>query len=349
MNKLKVLVLDDSLVFRSLLKRVLRTIPQVGEIVSSGNGNYALEMIEDTNPDFVLVDLIMPGMSGVEFIRELKSIRPQLPFVVLSNLEIDNEESYQALEMGALEFIEKPGMDTDNPEDYLAGRLKTSIEKCLKMPASSVPEAGIKKESDLPARPKKPEMETPDLVLIGASTGGPKVLKELFSNISGPPVFPIAIVQHIPKDFSSYLASSLNRSSALHRVVEVTTGLPMVAGEAYVAAGESHLVIEEREKGELWLQPDLGAPVNGCKPSVDAFCDSLLNVSGLKVLVIILTGMGSDGANGVERLVRKGAQCWIQDEESSVVWGMPGEVAKRGCYHEILTIPEIASRLNSWV
>ena len=344
-RKIKVIVVDDSPVFRALLSELISSDPALEVIATAEDPFEARTLIKQHNPDVITLDIEMPKMNGVQFLKNLMRLRP-MPVVMISTLtQHGAETTLQALELGAIDYFPKPAMDSTG--DMLS--YKSLINKKLKMAAKAnvtgQPTEPVVNDVDL--APITPGQSNLELIAIGASTGGTEAVRNVLSALpSGLP--PIVITQHISALFTKPFAARLDSVSQV-KVQELSEGtVPLIHGRAYVAPGDKHLVII-RKGGKLFGQVDDRPPVNRHKPSVDVMFDSVAEVVSDKALGIILTGMGSDGANGMLRMMQNGAITIAQDEQSSVVWGMPRVAVEVGAVQHVRALSKIPKEIRKCV
>jgi len=312
------------------------------------------------NPDVLTLDIEMPRMDGVTFLGNLMRLRP-MPVVMISTLtEAGADVTLQALELGAVDFIPKPKIDVAHGlEEYAkeiiskvriaaAARLqapKPSVSLLKRSPATVQASATEKHSADaiLSKNAVKKHFRTTDRIIgIGASTGGTEAIKEVLKRL--PPDMPgIVICQHIPAAFSAPFAARVNRESQL-TVSEARDNQQVLSGHAYIAPGDKHLMIV-RDGARYICRLNDGPPVNRHKPAVDVLFRSLSKNAGHNAVGLMLTGMGADGAEGMGEMKESGSPIVVQDEKSSVVWGMPGEVVKRGFADKVLPLYKIADEL----
>ncbi|KQA27122.1 chemotaxis protein [Vibrio metoecus] len=315
MKKIKVLIVDDSPVFRALLTQLIESDPALEVIASAEDPYQARELIKLYKPDVLTLDVEMPKMNGVQFLKNLMRLHP-LPVVMISTLtQHGAEATLAALELGAVDYFPKPS--SDNPAEMLS--YKALVNEKIKMAAQANVGGG---QSTAPSPSLKGGAASEyQLISIGSSTGGTEAVKQVLSALpAGLP--PVVMTQHISALFTPSLAKRLNDSSAL-QVQEVTLQTtPLEMGCAYLAPGDKHIVVVKRS-GKLYAELDDRPAVNRHKPSVDVMFDSIAQAVGSKALGIILTGMGQDGAKGMLAMHQQGAVTAAQDEQSSVVWGMP--------------------------
>jgi two-component system chemotaxis response regulator CheB len=318
-----VLVVDDSAVMRQLLSTLLSSDPEI-EVVGTASDPYvARERIKALNPDVVTLDVEMPRMDGVTFLRKLMTLHP-MPVVMISTLtQAGAEITLEALEIGAVDFIAKPtsnlAQNMATLADELQAKVKVAARTRVRMHRST-------------ATPRIPRHEksrrwTGKIVVIGASTGGVEAIKALLLGLP-PDCPPTLITQHMPPRFTATFAERLNRECPM-TVLEASDGQVVEAGHVYIAPGSHHLELDRSGIHNKCRLSD-GPPVSGHRPSVDALFRSAARVAGKNSVGVILTGMGKDGAEGLLELRRAGAITLGQDEESSLIYGMPRAAFERG-------------------
>jgi two-component system chemotaxis response regulator CheB len=351
MPKFRILVVDDSAVFRRLVSDELSRDPELEVAGTAANGRIALAKLGQLSPDLVILDLAMPEMDGLEVLKELRKTYPRLPVIMFSSLtERGAEATLDALALGATDYFTKP---TD--AGGLEGSLRVIQEQMIPMikalcaplrqrTAPSAATAG----SQIAGRAAI-ATGTIRVVAIGASTGGPNALSEIFTKLPADFPVPILIVQHMPPMFTRLLAERLTAQSPI-RVQEAATGTLLKPGEAWIAPGDYHMIVVRDGLGyRLLVHQD--PPENSCRPAVDVLLRSVAQSFGADSLTVILTGMGQDGLRGCEAIRAAGARVLAQDEATSVVWGMPGYVAGAGLADRVLPLallgPEIVQRVRA--
>jgi two-component system chemotaxis response regulator CheB len=354
-KKIRVLIVDDSALVRKLLTDILRTAPDVDVVGAAPDAYSAREKIKALNPDVLTLDVEMPRMDGVTFLRNLMRLRP-MPVVMVSSLtDAGAEVTLDALSIGAVDYLSKPKVDLaatlgDYREELLekircAARARIRpyeprADRSAALHASTQPrlsaDAVLQKAAPVKFR------TTDRLIAVGASTGGTEAIKEFLLGM--PPDAPgIVIAQHIPKAFSTPFAERMNRTCTL-TVFEAQDGQQILPGHAYIAPGDRHLMIVR--SGARWIcRLDDGPPVNRHKPSVDVLFRSVAQEAGYNAIGVLLTGMGKDGAQGLLEMRQGGSPTIAQDEATSVVWGMPGEAVQIGAAVEELPLQRIAGRV----
>ncbi len=355
---IKVLIIDDSALVRTLLTRILNQDPEI-EVVGTATDPYmAREKIKKLNPDVLTLDVEMPKMDGITFLRNLMRLRP-MPVVMVSSLtEKGAEVTLQALELGAVDFVTKPRGEPASALERLSQEIvhKVKVAAGANLSASggqrgrpgAAHEAIDVREKHtadviLPARPaRRPAPPAMPLVAIGASTGGTEAIKEVLCAL--PADFPpVVITQHIPSGFSTAFANRMNRLSALS-VCEAQDNQQILPGHVYIAPGARHLLVSCSNEGLRCRLHD-GPRVNRHKPSVDVLFRSVAQCCGDRAIGVILTGMGDDGARCLLEMRQAGAYTIAQDEASSVVWGMPGSAVKLGAAQTVLPLDKIPAEL----
>jgi two-component system chemotaxis response regulator CheB len=368
-GKLRVIVADDTVTFRMILKNIIDSFENCQCIGTAPNGKIAVQKIKKEKPDLVIMDVEMPEVDGPQALKLIRNFDREVPVVMLSSFNMDNARKVlSALENGALDFITKPvAPDPIEAEKELKGMLKPIINmvevrkivKDAKTAGSSQTPRVIDIEKPVSPQAVAPEkkpitMRPPqkvEIVLIGISTGGPKALAVVISALPANLTCPVLIVQHMPPMFTKSLAERLDNLSSL-TVIEANEGDIPIPGSVYIAPGGRHMILRKsyqgtRLKHELHLVDT--PPVNSCRPSVDVLFNSVARTMDGNILAVIMTGMGNDGANGVQVLKEKGVYCIIQDEATAVVWGMPQEVFTRGLANEILPLDQIGPRISQIV
>ena len=370
---IRVMVVDDSAVIRGLFTRALEQDREIKVVASVGDGRMAVDTIKRTDVDVVVLDIEMPVMDGLTAVPLLIEAKPGLPIIMASTLTRKNAEvSLRALALGAKDYVTKPSTTSQLTSatsfqqeliakiKALAGR-RRGVRPAVPRPAPGVPPGSAPATppttapgaAPVPARPARganislrgAAVETPEVIAIGSSTGGPQALFQVFEKLSKDVRQPILITQHMPATFTTILAEHLARI-ANRACAEAKDGETLEPGRIYVAPGDFHLVVEGHGPGKRVLKLLKTPPENFCRPAVDPMLRSLADSFGRRVLVAILTGMGYDGQKGAEKIVQAGGTVIAQDEASSVVWGMPGAVALAGLCSAVLPIGEIGAYLQ---
>lgn len=350
MNKIRVLLVDDSAVIRRLLTDTLANDPEIEVVGMAGNGEIALAKIEQLKPDIITLDIEMPVMDGLTTLKALRKIYPKLPVIMFSTLtERGSTATMDALALGASDYVAKPA----NVGGVLAGMDKIRDDLIPKIKALCHRAPPIKQVMQALA-PVSRAPRTPgaaasgvDILAVGVSTGGPNALAEFVPALGRRFPVPIVIVQHMPPLFTRLLAERLAVVSGIV-CKEGFEGAVLKPGELWIAPGGMHMEVEKAGATyRLRLTED--PPENSCRPAVDVLFRSVAKAYGSKTIAVVLTGMGQDGMRGAEHIRSAGGQILVQDEASSVVWGMPGAVANAGLAEKILPLKELAAEVVSRV
>lgn len=344
---IKVLVVDDSAVIRQLLSEMIDAQPDMEVVGTAADPFIARDKIKRLNPDVITLDVEMPRMDGVTFLRNLMRLRP-LPVLMISTLtDAGADVTLEALDVGAFDYVTKPKVGSDSSlrdyQELIADKLRAAAAvDVAKLERAS---SALTRTTVIPKRsPAKTNYQpkTGALVAIGASTGGTEAIKDVLQDL--PENFaPIVIAQHIPPQFSKSYAQRLDRLCAM-RVFEAEHDQPVEQGCAYVAPGDFQMGLRNRG-GRWFIHCEQSEKVNRHRPSVEYLFDSLLDQNIRCSAAALLTGMGADGAEALKRLKDAGYHTLVQDEESSVVWGMPGSAYKLDAHCEMLGLRDVANRL----
>lgn len=355
-NRVRVLIVDDSAMVRQLLSEILGSDPGIEVVGAAADAYMAREQIKRLNPDVLTLDVEMPKMDGIQFLRNLMRLRP-MPVVMCSSLtERGADVTLDALALGAIDFVTKPKVDVARRlQEYaeeIIGKVKAAAKARIRTPAPAVaPLAAIPPKLTADAvlargtAPREPRSAT-QLIAIGASTGGTEAIREVLKHLTAD-VPGIVITQHIPKAFSAAFAARLNANTGL-QVCEAADGQAILPGHAYVAPGDRHLLVV-RAGPEYRCQLNDGPAVQRHKPSVDVMFRSVAQTVGRHAIGVVLTGMGRDGAEGLREMREAGAACIAQDEATSVVWGMPGAAYEAGGAESLHPLGAIAGRIEQLV
>ncbi len=338
MPPIRVLIVDDSAVIRNLLGDVFASDPELEVVGTAANGRLALTRIPGVRPDLITLDVDMPGMDGLETITEIRKLYPRLPVIMFSSLtERGAVATLDALARGAIDYVAKP-TGADGAEAARACVLAELIPKIKSLGA-------LRKRSPqrAPVGPALAPARAPariDIVAIGSSTGGPNALNELLPQFPADFPVPIVIVQHMPPLFTRLLADRLNNRARL-TVREGQQGQKLKTGQVWIAPGDQHMTVV-RKGTEVVLALKRGPPENSCRPAVDVLFRSVAQAYGANALAVVLTGMGSDGTRGARAIRDAGGEIIVQDEATSVVWGMPGNVVAASLADRICPLANIA-------
>ena len=356
MRNIKVLVVDDSVVVRKIVTDSISVDPEIEVVGVAANGKIALAKITQLDPDILTLDIEMPEMDGLETLVEIRKLYPFLPVIMFSTLtERGGAKTLEALALGATDYVTKPAnvgsvsVAMQRVREELVPKIKTfcSERAGLKPSPETRPEP-VSKPKEIVKKAFTPRVAPSsttriDIVAIGVSTGGPNALADLF------PVFPenfpvpIVIVQHMPPFFTKLLAERLSSKSNLV-VEEGIAGHELKPGKAWVAPGDFHMILE-RNGTSIKTQTNQAPQENSCRPAVDVLFRSVADLFGPRALAVIMTGMGQDGLVGCEHIKNAGGRVIVQDEKTSVVWGMPGFVEKAGLAEKALPLDQIGQEI----
>lgn len=329
-DEVGVLIVDDSQVVRRLVGRVIESAAGLRVVGEADSGQRGLALVRALQPDVIVLDLEMPGMDGFQFLQALAAERVATKVIVFANVEPGDRVRIDAkVQAAGAELVAKPTGVAD------ASEALAKIEDCLLEP--------LRRQRPRARADKPAARRVINAIVIASSTGGPHALEVVLGSMSNLRV-PIFIVQHIADGFSGRLADRLD-STASFPVHEVVDGQHPEPGHAYVGPGGIHLALERGDDGLAMRLRDL-PPVNSCRPSADVLFQSSAEVYGGNQLGLVLTGIGRDGFDGCRELASRGAPIVVQDEETSVVWGMPGAVATGGLADEILPLEAIGPRVQ---
>jgi two-component system chemotaxis response regulator CheB len=343
-ERIKVLIVDDSALVRRMLTEMLSSDPAITVLGTAHDAYDAREKIKALNPDVLTLDVEMPRMDGLTFLRNLMRLRP-MPVIMVSSLtERGAEVTLDALSVGAVDYLSKPKIDLAatlaDYRDELIAKVKAAASARVRAPsAAAAAGAGAVLAKRAPQRQLR---TTERIIAIGASTGGTEAIKDVLIHL--PPDTPgIVITQHIPKLFSGAFARRMNACCQLS-VCEAEDGQQVLRGHAYIAPGDKHLLLV-RDGARYVCRLDEGPPVNRHKPSVDVMFRSVAQQAGRNAIGVILTGMGKDGAMGLKEMRDAGSRTLAQDEATSIVWGMPGEAVAVGGAAEVMPLGDIYIRV----
>ncbi|MCM5678890.1 chemotaxis response regulator protein-glutamate methylesterase [Schlegelella sp. S2-27] len=347
MSAIRVVVVDDSALVRSLLTEIINRQPDMQCVGAASDPYVAREMIRNLDPDVITLDVEMPRMDGIDFLSKLMRLRP-MPVVMVSTLtERGAEVTLRALELGAIDFVAKPKIGISNGLQQLAQEITEKIRIAAKAQvrklSAPAPAAAAADGVAAPAVPANiGRLSTEKIIFIGASTGGTEATREVLTNL--PPDSPaVVITQHMPPGFTRSYATRLDGLCRI-AVKEAVDGERVLPGHAYIAPGGRHLSVERSGANYIARVQD-GEPVNRHRPSVEVLFKSAARVVGPNAIGIMLTGMGADGARAMKEMRDAGAYNYVQDEASCVVFGMPREAIHAGAAHEVLSLTQIAPQL----
>jgi two-component system, chemotaxis family, protein-glutamate methylesterase/glutaminase len=367
--RIRVMVVDDAVIVRSLITRWVAEAPDLEMVTAVRNGQEAVNAMERSNPDVVVLDIDMPELDGISTLPLLLEKKRDLVVIMASTLTRHNAEiSLRALSLGAADYIPKP--ETEGGIMTTASFQRELLEKIRGLggrhsrhasPDANVPDAapstqvtaanGTSKvgkarvacngQAHAAATLRQFSNVIPRVLLIGASTGGPQALMEVLPKLQAVTEnAPVLITQHMPPTFTIILAEHLARACG-RPVHEAVNGEPVLTGSIYLAPGGRHMRVARRAGAAVVVLDD-GPPINFCKPAVDPLFSSAAEVWGASSLALVMTGMGSDGTRGAADVVAAGGSVIAQDEATSVIWGMPGSVFEAGLVSAILPLDQIA-------
>jgi two-component system chemotaxis response regulator CheB len=345
-QKIRVLIVDDSVVVRGIVSKMLQEDGDLEVVNTAADGVIALAKLEQCDVDVILLDIEMPRMTGLEVLKRLRDLRNRTPVVMFSSLtQRGASATIDALMLGAKDYVMKPGgaFMTDANEGKRA-IMEELIPKVKQAAAKTSLRSAAKNKSPtmLPARSTKP-LQKIDAVVIGVSTGGPQALAKLIPKFGSDFPVPVIIVQHMPAAFTKHLSDRLTTDCGFP-VSEAVHGQQLEAATFVVAPGGLHLGVK-RFASKVRVALNDGPAVNACKPSADVLFESAATAYSGHVLGVVLTGMGSDGTVGSKAIKQAGGSIIVQDEESSVVWGMPSSVVREGSADKVVPIDELASEI----
>ena len=343
-KKVRVLVVDDSALMRKLIPQMLEASPSIEVVGTAMDGTFCLKKIEELHPDVITLDLQMPGMNGIDTLKEIMRRNP-LPVIVVSSHSTEGASvTFKALGLGAFDFVTKPQDATTHMEEAaseLIAKIKAAADCKVVRPGRLL---------GMPARPEKISAgksapRPTKLVAIGVSTGGPQALEFLLAQL--PPDFPgsIVVVQHMPEGFTDMFARRLDEICSL-RVKEAQSGDILQAGRVLVCPGSRHMRVKRLTMGDVVVLSD-EPRVNGHRPSVDVLFNSAAEEFGKDAVAVIMTGMGDDGAAGLGAVKKAGGMTIAQNEESCVVFGMPKAAIERGFATRVVALDVLASTLQA--
>lgn len=343
-SRARVMVVDDSAVVRGLIAKQLAAEARIEVVCTAANGEVALRELERRQIDIVVLDVEMPVMDGLTALGRIVALYPQVRVIMASTLTRANAEvTLKALNMGASDFVPKPETGLGGAAAFMAeltGKIVALAPRRL-VTASRPADRPTAFTSPAPPRPARTK---PQVLAIGASTGGPPALLQVFESFRGLTQLPILLTQHMPATFTALLAEQLTRAAG-RPCAEGRDGEPVEPGRCYVAPGGWHMTVERDGPFPL-IRLNQDPPEHFCRPAVDPMLRSATKVYGGGVVAAILTGMGADGAKGCEAVARAGGRFIAQDEATSAVWGMPAAAAATGLAQAVLPLKEIGPWLR---
>lgn len=350
MPKIRILVVDDSVVVRRMVSDVLAADPQLEIAGTAANGKIALAKIPQVNPDVVILDVEMPELDGIGTLVGIRKSLPALPVIMYSTLtQRGAEATLEALSKGATDYVTKPSnvgsaaQALECIRTQLIPRIKAICGGALGLHRSSSLGASVASQKLSPRLPVLRREERIDIVAIGVSTGGPNALASLIPSFPSDLPVPVVIVQHMPPVFTRFLAERLAAKSQIS-VEEGCPGALLKPGCAWIAPGDYHMVVAT-DHNQVVIRTYQGPPENSCRPAVDVLFRSVAEVYKSHTLAVVMTGMGQDGLRGCEHIRESGGQILAQDQETSVVWGMPGFVANAGLADKVLSLDQLGMEI----
>ncbi|WP_097025911.1 protein-glutamate methylesterase/protein-glutamine glutaminase [Clostridium peptidivorans] len=350
MRKVKVLVVDDSALMRKIISDMINSEKNMEVVGIARNGQDFLKKLEDIKPNVVTLDVEMPIMNGIEALKELKRRNINIPVIVLSSISKEcSELTMECLENGAFDFIAKPSgsisLDIDKVENELISKINLAYEKCqdgcsFEEIRSISKELSIELNEENKTIPKKAFTNKVAALVIGTSTGGPKALHEVVSNLPDDLGIPVFVVQHMPATFTKAFAERLNTKCKI-TVVEAYDGQVVLNNVVYIAPGGFHMEVGKDKKIHLNKEPTIW----GVRPAVDKLFKSAAVVYKEKLLSVVLTGMGKDGAEGTIEVKKNGGITISEDKSTSIIYGMPKAAFETGMVDMVLRLDKVASEI----
>ncbi|WAR46556.1 protein-glutamate methylesterase/protein-glutamine glutaminase [Methylomonas rapida] len=340
MEKIKLLIVDDSALIRHMLTQIFNTAEDIEVVGTAGDPLIARDKIKALNPDVLTLDVEMPRMDGLTFLRNLMRLRP-MPVVMISTLTAKGAEvTLEALSLGAVDFVAKPKADVPNALREYADEIINKVRMAAKAKVRALETPRPVEQAHVAS--KKHFRTTDRIVAVGSSTGGTEALKIVVKSL--PADAPAMVVtQHLPVTFSDSFAKHVDAAGDMRACI-ARDGQLILPGNIYIAPGDRHLSVA-RDGARYICRLDDGPLVNRHKPSVEVLFESVAENVGANAIGVMLTGMGADGAKAMVRMREAGAINIVQDEASSVVWGMPGEAYRQGAAHHVLSLDKIADQI----
>lgn len=357
-NPIKVLVVDDSALMRNLIGRIVESDPELELVGKAMNGAFALKKLDTLDVDIIVLDLEMPEMNGIEFLKRRKEQGIDIPVIILSSVARRGAAiTLEALELGAADFIKKPSGSVSEDIHLVAEHLRELLKefggKHRNLSVSrpevhrAAPAAPSPAAPPVPVVPAAPRAHSGlELCVIGISTGGPNALRQVFAEIDPAFPLPIVVVQHMPAGFTAEFAASLDRACPLE-VKEAEEGDLIKKGRILIAPGDWHIEVERRSLAAV-ARLSQADTLNGHRPSAGMLFKSAAKYYGASTLAVIMTGMGRDGSAEIGEIYRAGGLTIAQDEASSVVFGMPRVAIELGNAEHVVSLGDMASKLNAF-
>jgi two-component system chemotaxis response regulator CheB len=340
----RILVVDDAVVARRVISDILAAEEDFEVVGTAPNGNVALTKIARLHPDVVTLDIDMPELDGMQTLTAIRSRHPEIRVIMVSNHTRRGAAiTVEALFGGASDYVTKAAgtSSVEEARRYLREQLVPKIRALV--PGASPVVSAASPRAPRPLSRRRIPTPSIKVVVIGSSTGGPNALTAILESLPEDFPVPVLIVQHLPENFTTFLAKRLDTVSALH-VGEATDRTVIEPGNVWIAPGNRHLETRSTARGFELATSD-GPLVNSCKPAADVLFQSTAKCYGSSVLAVVLTGMGQDGLDGCRQISAAGGQVIVQDRATSVVWGMPGQVAEAGLAEAVLPVSEIGAEI----
>ena len=346
MKKAKVLVVDDAMLIRRMVTDVLAADPAIEVVGEAPNGRIALQKIPQLNPDLVTLDVEMPEMNGLQTLKAIRKTHPRLPVIMFSAVtERGAADTLEALHYGASDYVTKPaGAGRESAQARIREDLVPKIKSLCRVVTGmqALKTMGSKTPAAFTLRPLGPSISA-DVIAISVSTGGPAAMGEIVSKLPADLRVPLIVVPHMAPMFTRFFAERLATQTKL-KVVEASDGETMQPGVIYVAPGDFHVTVQRRN-GTSLLSLSQEPPLHAHRPAADFLFQSIAEAYGSRALGLVLTGMGQDAVRGCEEITRAGGRVLVQDEATSVVWEMPGLVAKAGLADAVMPLADIPNEL----
>ena len=343
-KQIRVLVVDDSAFVRKVVTQMLSRSPAVEVVGAARDGEEALELVERLRPDVLTLDLVMPRMNGVEFLRQ-QNLRRRVPVVICSIADESGEMALEAFEAGAVEFVQKPTALATERVYEIADELIAKVETAARVGDGRVAPPAV----PAPAAPRAPRQQATaartDVVVLGISTGGPQALRQLIPRLPADFPVPVAMVLHMPVGYTEMYAARLNAISAVE-VVEAREGDPVRPGVVWLAPAGRHLTFVRGADGGARAHLDSRPDDTQHRPAVDVLFRSAAEVFGSRVLGVVMTGMGNDGLLGAAHIKAQGGRVATEAESSCVVYGMPRAVVEASLSDRSATLDEMADAIT---
>ncbi|MBO4247239.1 chemotaxis response regulator protein-glutamate methylesterase [Halomicrobium sp. IBSBa] len=339
----RAVVADDSHFMRSVISDILNE-GGVDVVAEAKNGREAVALVDEHRPDVVTMDVEMPEMDGISAVEQIMEQCPTPVLMLSAHTDENADVTFEALDVGAVDFFTKPGgevsMEMSRLKDQLLEMVLSVADVDVSGTSGHTPTASPDRSTTSTPEPAAGDYEADPTLIIGSSTGGPKMVESVLSELPLAADFRVLVVQHMPGGFTGRFAKRIDARSD-YDVREAKDGDRIAGGEALIAAGDYHLRVKNYRNGRLRVKLSDDPPVNSVRPAVDVTMETAADVIDDPLVGVILTGMGNDGAAGIERIKAAGGRTIAQDEATSAVYGMPQRAAETGCVDSILPIEEI--------